>query len=78
MNLDKVILVGRLRKTQKHVNALQNIFIPAYEETAVFIVSYLEEGEETFRLKMLQTKIAKSAGRMLLYQTNFSQIQNLS
>ena len=47
MNSDKGILVGRLRKTQKHVNALQHIFIPACEETAVFIVSSLEEREKT-------------------------------
>jgi len=57
-----------------------NILIPAFEETVIFIVSSLEEREreETFRLKMLKTKMTKSAGRMLPYQTNFSQIQNLS
>lgn len=64
MNLDKVILAGRLRRTQKHVNALQHIFIPAYEETVAFIISSLEEREreETFRLKWLKTKMAKSPG----------------
>jgi V/A-type H+-transporting ATPase subunit D len=57
-------LAGELRKTQRRVNALQHIFIPAYEETVIFIVSSLEEREreETFRLKWLKTKMAKSAG----------------
>jgi len=57
-------LAGELRKTQRRVNALQHIFIPAYEETVTFIVSSLEEREreETFRLKWLKTKMAKSAG----------------
>jgi vacuolar-type H+-ATPase subunit D/Vma8 len=45
------------------MNALQYYFIPAYEETVIFIVSSLEEREreETFRLKMLKTKMTKSA-----------------
>jgi V/A-type H+-transporting ATPase subunit D len=57
-------LAGELRKTQRRVNALQHIFIPAYEETVTFIVSSLEEREreETFRLKWLKTKMAKAAG----------------
>ena len=57
-------LAGELRKTQRRVNALQHIFIPAYEETVAFIVSSLEEREreEIFRLKWLKTKMAKSAG----------------
>jgi len=57
-------LAGELRKTQRRVNALQHIFIPAYEETVTFIVSSLEEREreETFRLKWLKTKMAKQAG----------------
>ena len=56
-------LAGELRKTQRRVNALQHIFIPAYEETVTFIVSSLEEREreETFRLKWLKTKMSKSA-----------------
>ena len=56
-------LAGELRKTQRRVNALQHIFIPAYEETVAFIVSSLEEREreETFRLKWLKTKMSKSA-----------------
>ena len=53
-------LAGELRKTQRRVNALQHIFIPAYEETVTFIVSSLEEREreEIFRLKWLKTKMA--------------------
>ncbi|MGB8981584.1 MAG: V-type ATP synthase subunit D [Anaerolineales bacterium] len=57
-------LAGELRKTQRRVNALQHIFIPAYEETVTFIVSSLEEREreETFRLKWLKTKMANQQG----------------
>ena len=56
-------LAGELRKTQRRVNALQHIFIPAYEETVAFIVSSLEEREreEIFRLKWLKTKMTKSS-----------------
>lgn len=52
-------LAGELRKTQRRVNALQHIFIPQYEETVLFIVSSLEEREreETFRLKLLKTRM---------------------
>ena len=57
-------LANELRKTQRRVNALQHIFIPQYENMVAFIVSSLEEREreETFRLKWLKTKMAKSAG----------------
>jgi V/A-type H+/Na+-transporting ATPase subunit D len=56
-------LANELRKTQRRVNALQHIFIPAYEQTVAFIISSLEEREreETFRLKWLKTKMAKPA-----------------
>lgn len=55
-------LAQELRKTQRRVNALQFIFIPQYEETMTFIESALEEREreETFRLKRLKTRGAKS------------------
>ena len=55
-------LAGELRKTQRRVNALQHIFIPAYEETVAFIVSSLEEREreETFRLKWLKSKMERT------------------
>jgi V/A-type H+-transporting ATPase subunit D len=57
-------LANELRKTQRRVNALQHIFIPAYETTVAFIVSSLEEREreETFRLKWLKTRMTKSEG----------------
>jgi V/A-type H+-transporting ATPase subunit D len=60
-------LAGELRKTQRRVNALQHIFIPAYEETVAFIVSSLEEREreEIFRLKWLKTKMAKSTSETI-------------
>jgi V/A-type H+-transporting ATPase subunit D len=56
-------LAGELRKTQRRVNALQHIFIPAYEATVAFIISSLEEREreETFRLKWLKNKLSRSA-----------------
>ena len=55
-------LANELRKTQRRVNALQHIFIPQYKHTIEFIVSSLEEREreETFRLKLLKTKMSKS------------------
>jgi V/A-type H+-transporting ATPase subunit D len=57
-------LANELRKTQRRVNALQHIFIPAYETTVAFIVSSLEEREreETFRLKWLKTKMSRAKG----------------
>jgi V/A-type H+-transporting ATPase subunit D len=49
-----------LQKTQRRVNALQNIFIPQYEKTVTFIESALEEREreETFRLKRIKSRAA--------------------
>ena len=57
-------LANELRKTQRRVNALQHIFIPQYEDMITFIISSLEEREreETFRLKLLKTRMAKSTG----------------
>ncbi len=51
-------LARELRKTQRRVNALKYIFIPAYEETVTFIESAMEEREreETFRLKLLKNR----------------------
>ena len=53
-------LAIELRKTQRHVNALQYIFIPQYEETVEYIKSSLEEREreEIFRLKLLKVRTA--------------------
>jgi len=58
-------LAGELRKTQRRVNALQYIFIPAYEETVAYIISSLEEREreETFRLKLLKNRTAKAQAK---------------
>lgn len=57
-------LARELRKTQRRVNALQYIFIPDYEETIAFIDGALEEREreETFHLKLLKAKAARSSG----------------
>ena len=60
-------LANELRKTQRRVNALQHIFIPAYEATVLFIISSLEEREreETFRLKWLKTKMGRQEEKEL-------------
>ena len=57
-------LANELRKTQRRVNALQYIFIPAYEETVIFIQSSLEEREreDTFRLKLLKHRSKRQEG----------------
>lgn len=46
-------LATELRRTQRRVNALENIFIPTYEETVTYIEGMLEEKEreELFRMK---------------------------
>ncbi len=54
-------LAIELKKTQRRVNALENIFIPQYEETIRYIEGRLEEVErETiFQMKRLKTKSIK-------------------
>jgi len=54
-------LATEIKKTQRRVNALENIFIPQYEETAAYIESVLEENEreEFFRQKRVKNKIAR-------------------
>ena len=49
-------LAAELRKTQKRVNALQNLLIPQYRETVRFLESSLEEKEREalFQLKRLR------------------------
>ncbi len=49
-------LAVELKKTQRRVNALENIFIPSYEETISYIQGRLEEVErETiFQMKLLK------------------------
>ena len=51
-------LAKELQKTQRRVKALQNIFIPQYEDTITYISSTLEEHEreEFFRLKLLKNR----------------------
>ena len=58
-------LAGELRKIQRRVNAHQHIFIPAYKQTVVSLLSSLEEreSEETFRLKWLKTKLIQQTNQ---------------
>ena len=51
-------LANAIRKTQRRANALENIVIPRYEETAKFITDALEEKdrEEFSRLKVIKAK----------------------
>jgi len=51
-------LAAELRKTQKRVNALQNLLIPQYQETVSYMESGLEEREREalFQLKRLQAR----------------------
>lgn len=53
-------LANAIRKTQRRANALENILIPRYQETAKFITAALEEKEreEFSRMKVIKaTKI---------------------
>jgi V/A-type H+-transporting ATPase subunit D len=51
-------LAFELRKTQKRVNALQNLLIPQYRETVGYMEAGLEEREREalFQLKRMQTR----------------------
>jgi len=51
-------LAEELRKTQRRVNALENIFIPQYEETIRHIEAKLEEieRETVFQMKRLKAR----------------------
>ena len=51
-------LANEIKKTQKRANALQNIVIPQFKESAKYIAEYLEEKdrEEFSRLKVLKSK----------------------
>lgn len=59
---DRVITVWRLtlelKRTQRRVNALESVFIPAYEETVRYIEETLEEKdrEDLFRLKRAKAR----------------------
>ena len=59
-------LATEIKKTQRRINALENIFIPQYDETASYIEGVLEENEreEFFRQKRVKSKISrKTQGR---------------
>ena len=51
-------LAAELRKTQKRVNAVQNLLIPQYEETVHYVESGLEEREREalFQLKRVRAR----------------------
>lgn len=55
-------LTSEIRKTQRRVNALENIFIPEYQETIKLIEETLEENEreEFFRKKKVKKKGEKA------------------
>lgn len=59
---DRVTTVWRLalelKRTQRRVNALESVFIPAYEETVRYIEETLEEKdrEDLFRLKRAKSR----------------------
>ncbi|MBN1572017.1 MAG: V-type ATP synthase subunit D [Deltaproteobacteria bacterium] len=56
-------LAIELKKTQKRVNALENIFIPQYEETLKFLEDNLAEKEREafFQMKRVKAKLAEKA-----------------
>lgn len=58
-------LALELRRTQRRVNALENIFIPSYEETLTYIQETLEEKdrEELFRMKRAKAMLTERRAR---------------
>lgn len=54
-------LAGEIRKTQRRVNALENIFIPEYEDTVKAIEEVLEENdrEEFIRKKKVKSVLER-------------------
>jgi len=54
-------LAGEIRKTQRRVNALENIFIPEYEDTVKAIEDVLEESdrEEFIRKKKVKSVLER-------------------
>jgi len=57
-NLTLTRLANEIKKTQRRVNALENIFIPDNEDTIKYITDVLEENdrEDFFRRKRIKTK----------------------
>jgi V/A-type H+-transporting ATPase subunit D len=57
-------LAVELRKTQKRVNALQNLLIPQYRETAAYMEGSLEEREreDLFQLKRMRERQSGGSG----------------
>lgn len=57
-------LAVELRKTQKRVNALQNLMIPQYRETAAYMEGSLEEREreDMFQLKRMRERQSGGSG----------------
>jgi V/A-type H+-transporting ATPase subunit D len=56
-------LARELRKTQRRVNALEKIFIPAYRETITYIADSLEERERESTVVMKMIKARQTAAR---------------
>ena len=54
-------LAMELKKTQRRVNALENIFIPQYVETVKFLEDNLAEKEREafFQMKRVKAKLEK-------------------
>lgn len=57
-------LAVELRRTQKRVNALQNLLIPQYRETAAYMEGSLEEREreDMFQLKRMRERQSGGSG----------------
>ena len=57
-------LAQELRRTQRRVNALENIYIPTYEETLSYIEDTLAEKDrdELFRAKRAKARLAEPIG----------------
>ena len=57
-------LAAEIRKTQRRVNALENIFIPGYADTVKAIEDVLEESdrEEFIRKKKVKSVLKRKRG----------------